>query len=133
MLSGDFAAYAVTLFVAHAVADYWIQTHRQAMTKGERRPEGVRACLGHVATYTAATMLFGAWSWWHLDLDIGIGGFVAGQLVSAISHYWADRRYTLAWLAKRLGKEGYYNSGGAAALDQSWHLLWIWVAAQVTF
>jgi hypothetical protein len=71
---------------------------------------------------------------------------VAGQLVSAVTHYWADRRTTLARLADALGKGGYYRLGaprpgrddnlslgtGAYALDQSWHWLWLGVAATVT-
>ncbi|MEV0285591.1 hypothetical protein AB0H36_15880 [Kribbella sp. NPDC050820] len=60
------------------------------------------------------------------------GRILIGQGVSAVTHYWADRRWTLAWLASKLGKTGYYDNGGAPALDQSWHWLWIGVAAYST-
>lgn len=37
-------------------------------------------------------------------LRISPAAFVAGQVVSAASHYWADRRFTLAQFAARTGK-----------------------------
>ncbi|MFI5732773.1 hypothetical protein ACIA49_21835 [Kribbella sp. NPDC051587] len=89
------------------------------MSKGARDREGALACLKHVITYTAITTALGALVWLKFDLHISLTGFIAGQAVSAITHYLADRRYTLAWLASKLGKTGYYNNGGAAALDQS--------------
>lgn len=58
----------------------------------------------------------------------------------AISHYWADRRSTLARLADRLGKGELYALGdgaaapagtGAYALDQSWHHAWLYIAALI--
>ena len=47
-----FAAIAITLYVAHHVGDYWIQTDHQACHKGAGGAEGRIACLKHVATYT---------------------------------------------------------------------------------
>ncbi|GAA4033865.1 DUF3307 domain-containing protein [Streptomyces plumbiresistens] len=141
MLAVTFAAYFVALWVAHEVADHWAQTHHQALTKGHRSRAGARSCLMHVTTYTALTAALGGLVWVVLDLQISL----AGQLVSAVTHYWADRRYTLAWLADRLGKSRYYVLGaprqghddnttlgtGAYALDQSWHHFWLFVAALI--
>ncbi|MEV0404982.1 hypothetical protein [Actinoallomurus sp. NPDC050550] len=80
-------------------------------------------------------------------------GFILGQVISAVTHYWADRRSTLRGLAEKLGKTAFYRLGaprtgtdkdgkerddnpslgtGAYALDQSWHKLWILIAAIVT-
>lgn len=106
-----FAAVLPALLVAHNVGDNWIQTHRQALTKGQRNRGGQLACLVHVATYTSTTAGVVGLLWWLLDLDISPLGFVLGQLVSAVTHYWADRRYTLAWLAGRLGKTPFYVLG----------------------
>lgn len=141
-----FTATAVTLWAAHAVADHFVQTHGQALGKGARTPSGVRACLAHVTTYTAVTAALVGLVWHQLQLPISPAGFVAGQLLSAVTHYWADRRYTLAGLARRLGKEAYYNLGapreghddnptlgtGAFQLDQAWHLFWLFAAALLT-
>ncbi|ANZ36870.1 hypothetical protein BBK82_13090 [Lentzea guizhouensis] len=141
-----FAAVLPGLLVAHNVADHWMQTHHQALTKGQAGTAGRIACLAHVATYTAVTAVVVALLWLVLDLDVSPVGFAAGQLVSAVTHYWADRRFTLARLAALLGKTAFYVLGmpragrddnptlgtGAYALDQSFHWLWLFVAALVT-
>ncbi|MEN3540981.1 hypothetical protein AAH991_38110 [Microbispora sp. ZYX-F-249] len=79
----------------------------------------------------------------HLQLTVP---YVAvALLVDAVSHFWADRRYTLAWLADLLGKGDYYRLGaprpgwndnvttgtGAYHLDQSWHVAWLGVGALI--
>jgi hypothetical protein len=45
------------LFVAHQVADHWIQTQHQADTKGCPGWPGRIACAAHVASYTATHRL----------------------------------------------------------------------------
>jgi hypothetical protein len=41
------------LYAAHLVADHWVQTQRQAVTKGLPGWPGRIGCAAHVATYTA--------------------------------------------------------------------------------
>ena len=132
MIAAAFAALLLALLAAHHVGDHWLQTHRQAQAKGARDRAGALACLAHVASYTACTVVFGALAWWLLDLPISPVGFAAGQVLSALTHYWTDRRFTLAWLARLVDKGEYYANGGAYALDQSFHWLWLTVAAGVT-
>lgn len=129
MLAATFAAYLLALLVAHTVGDHWVQTSAQADGKGARGRAGALACARHVASYTACTALAGAAVWRLLDLDISLAGFLAGQAVSAVTHYWADRRFTLAWLARRTGNGAYYDNGGAYQLDQSFHWFWLAIAA----
>lgn len=134
------------LLVAHNVADHWVQTGCQAGDKGLPGWSGRLACARHVATYTACTAgVVGLLVALHLAA-VTPAGFVAGQAVSAVTHYWADRRTTLAWLARVLGKGKFYRLGaprpgrddnlslgtGAYALDQSWHWLWLLIAALLT-
>jgi hypothetical protein len=109
-----------------------VQTDHQAQRKGERGVEGAAHCAAHVFSYTVCTTLAAALAWWALGLEVTPAGFVAGQALSAVTHYWADRRFTLAWLCARLGKAGYYERGGAYQLDQSWHWGWLTVAAALT-
>jgi putative flippase GtrA len=130
--AATFAAYLLALLVAHKVADHWIQTDTQACGKGARGRAGAFACARHVATYTAATSGFGFLVIAVLHLPVTLVAFLAGQGISAITHYWADRRFTLAWLCRILRKGKYYAKGGAYELDQSWHWLWLFVAALVT-
>ncbi|HEY2763319.1 MAG TPA: transcriptional regulator [Pseudonocardiaceae bacterium] len=106
-----FAVVLPGLLVAHNVADHWLQTDHQAGHKGLSGWPGRIACASHVATYTLTTVATVALLWWLLDLPISPLGFVAGQLVSAVTHYWADRRTTLAELCERLGKGDFYRLG----------------------
>lgn len=144
--TATFAAAGFGLLTAHTVADHWAQTHHQAMTKGLHGRAGRIACATHVATYTAITASTVGLLWIVFSLPITPVGFVAGQAVSAVTHYWADRRFTLAALCDRLGKGDFYRLGvpragrddnltlgtGAYALDQSWHWFWLGVAAFIT-
>ncbi len=141
-----FAVVLPTLLVAHNVADHWVQTSHQAANKGMPDRAGHWACFKHVASYTAVTAGAVVLVWILLGLPITTVSFAAGQLVSAITHYWADRRHTLAWLAELAGKGGFYRLGaprsgrddnpslgtGAYILDQSWHWAWLFAAALIT-
>jgi hypothetical protein len=107
----SFVATLVAMLVAHTVADHMFQTHHQATSKGGKGWAGRLACARHVAIYTTATagivVLLGAlhlavFSWW---------GLAAGQLVSAVTHYWADRITTLSVLAKAMGRGDFYRFG----------------------
>lgn len=144
--AATFAAVFVGLYVAHSVADHWVQTSHQSQHKGERGWPGRWACFKHVASYTATTFVAVVVLAAVLDLPITGDGIVGGQLVSAVTHYWADRRFTLAWLARIARKSEFYKLGapreghddaphigtGSYALDQSWHHLWLLIAALVT-
>lgn len=144
--AATFAAVAVGLLIAHRVADHWVQTEVQAATKGRRDRVGRAACARHVASYTAVTACVVLALWGVFQLDISWWGFAAGQLVSAVTHYWADRRFTLARLAVLAGHAPFYALGtprpgrddnpslgtGAYELDQSWHWGWLGVAAFLT-
>ena len=137
----------VALIGAHEVADYWLQTPCQAMTKGGPGWKGRAACARHVATLTATKVaaLLAAFAvtglpirplWWALGLGI-----------DAASHYWADRRTTLRRLAAWCGpgKAAFYDLGaprpghddnmpattGAALLDQAWHKGWLFVTVLI--
>lgn len=132
------------LLIAHNVADHWVQTDAQARDKSLPGWPGRLACLAHVASYTGVLTVFAGFLWIVFDLPISPLGLITGLVVSAISHYWADRRFTLAKFCRSLGKEKFYNLGkprdthdnpclgtGAYALDQSWHWYWIFVTTIV--
>lgn len=139
----SFAVVLPTLLVAHHVGDYWVQTDTQACTKGLPGWTGRVACAWHVATYTATCYVALVAVDWMLGLHLSPAGIVLGLAVSAVTHYVADRRTPLARLAGWLGKAPFWRLGtpregrddgpclgtGAHFLDQSWHQLWLWVAA----
>lgn len=150
--TATFAAAFAALYAAHSFGDHWVQTHTQACGKGAPTRAGRLACARHVATLASTKLLA-------LGLVMLVTGLrpdglwlVVGLLIDAVSHYWADRaakhpngtrRVTLAALAERLGKGDFYRMGsprmghgdqphlgtGAYALDQSWHVAWLFVAA----
>lgn len=143
--SSTFAAAFAALFAAHQFADHWVQTSRQSARKGLPGWPGRRACAAHVAWYTAAAALAVVAMTTSTGGTIPVSRTVAGLAVSGVSHYWIDRRTTLAILAEAVGKGEFYRFGaprkghddnpgigtGAYALDSSAHVLMLFVAALV--
>ncbi|MEW1636390.1 transcriptional regulator [Streptomyces sp. NPDC093801] len=150
MDAATFAAVFATLYVAHSVGDHWVQTSRQSADKGKTGWTGRLADARHVATLTATKLALLLPVALLLGLDLSVVGLVVGLGVDAVTHWWADRRSTLAWLAKATGQTEFYQLGtgahplhpvtaegtpaahlgtGAYALDQSFHHLWLLVAA----
>jgi hypothetical protein len=64
-----------------------------------------------VFTYTIVTAATVGFVWGVFGLTFSIWGFLTGQVVSAVTHYWADRRFTLEWLAAMLGKSEFHDLG----------------------
>jgi hypothetical protein len=147
---GTFAAVFVALYVAHSVGDHWVQTSCQSARKGLPGWTGRLAGARHVASLTATKAVLLALVAIVLGLHLSVLGLALGFGVDALTHWWADRRSTLAWLAKVTGKGEFYSLGtgahpvhpvtasgtpaahlgtGAYALDQSFHHLWLLVAA----
>ncbi|MBG0814167.1 DUF3307 domain-containing protein [Planomonospora sp. ID82291] len=140
-----FAAVFAALFAAHSVGDHWIQTHHQACAKGAPTTAGRLACLRHVATLTATKAAALAALAAATGLAFSLLPLAFGLAADALSHYWADRRTTLAALAERIGKGDFYRLGsprpgyddavhlgtGAYALDQSFHHLFLFAAALI--
>lgn len=152
-----FAAVFATLWVAHTVGDLWVQTSVQSADKGQhdRNPGqssrvGRLACTRHVIGLTLTKALFLALAAIVLDLPLSMAGVTVGLGLDAASHWWADRRSSLAWLAKVTGKSEFYSLGtgdhpahpvtaerkpaghlgtGAYALDQSFHAFFLFLAA----
>jgi hypothetical protein len=132
-----FAAVFGAYLTGHTVADYWVQTSAQALGKGAPGWAGRIACAKHVGTYTLTLAACLALAAWRLSLPVSPTWAATGLAVSAITHYFADRRKPLANLADLLGNGEFWRSGeglasGAAHLDQSWHWLWLFAAALIT-
>jgi hypothetical protein len=146
-----FAALFAALYAAHQVGDHWVQTQHQATAKAARGWAGRLACARHVATLTATKAAAVALVAAVVGLAVHPAYVAAGLAIDAASHYWADRRTTLAalaaWMGRTLspGKADFFYLGaprpgrddaphlgtGAYALDQSWHVGWLLVAALV--
>ncbi|MFF0430349.1 transcriptional regulator [Streptomyces sp. NPDC004520] len=148
--AATFAAVFIALYVAHGVGDHWVQTHHQACTKGGAGWTGRLACGRHVLTLTLTKAVALTTVVLVLDLRVTVPGLLIGLGLDAATHYWADRRTTLARFAQSIRKGEYFALGtaahpdhpvtaagepavtlgtGAFHLDQSWHLLWLGIAA----
>jgi hypothetical protein len=93
-------------------------------------------CAAHVGTYTATLALFLLAAAWWLRLPLSGGWIASGLAVSAVTHYFADRRSPLRKLAERTGSGQFWATGsglatGAALLDQAWHWGWLFVSALI--
>jgi hypothetical protein len=140
-----FAAVFIALYAAHAVGDHWVQSSAQALSKGTPGWPGRLACARHVATLTVTKLAALALVTAVLALPLSWLAAAAGLGVDAVTHYWADRRFTLARLARIAGKGEFWSLGapraghddnpslgtGAYALDQSWHIAWLFIAALI--
>ncbi|MGW2113433.1 transcriptional regulator [Streptomyces sp. NPDC001948] len=150
MTAAVFAAVFVALFIGHSVGDHWVQTSCQAAQKGRPGWVGRLADARHVLGLTITKGILLTAVVLVLDLHVTALGLVAGLGIDAATHWWADRRSTLAWLAKVTGKTEFLTLGtpahpahpvtaeggyaptlgtGAYALDQSFHHLFLGVAA----
>lgn len=131
-----FAVALGAYLAGHQVADHWVQTPGQGARKALPGWPGRRACAAHVATYTLTLAAFLALAAWRLSVPVSPGNAAAGLAVSAVTHYFADRRAPLWRLADRLGRAEMRARGepfgGGYALDQSWHWGWLFVAALLT-
>ncbi len=144
-MTSVFAAVFIALWVGHHIGDHWVQTHRQACGKGAPTREGRMLCLEHVATLTATKAAALLAALWILHVEVSTPALVAGLALDAASHYLVDRRFPLERMAAAIGKTGFYQLGqprpgtddaphlgtGAYALDQSWHIGWLFVAALI--
>lgn len=140
-----FAALFAALYAAHEVGDHWVQRESQALGKGAPGWPGRLACAGHVASITAVKVAAVALAVLALRMPVALPWLAAGLALDAAAHYWADRRSTLARLARAAGKGGLWALGaprpgrddaphlgtGAYALDQSFHIAFLFAAALV--
>jgi hypothetical protein len=138
--SATFAAVGVALYAAHHVGDHWLQRHAEAIGKGGPGWPGRLLCARHVATLTATKLTALLVTAAAVHLPLSLLGVVVGLVVDAASHYVIDRRAPLAALARLLGKAEFHALGdgatapvgtGAYALDQSWHIAWLWITALI--
>jgi hypothetical protein len=152
-----FVAVLAASLIAHDLGDYYMQTGSQSWRKRRRghadhhRDEcttratcahrtrtGRLACAGHVASYTATQVALLALVSRVLGLGLGWRAIAAGQLVSAVTHYYMDREYTAQAMHDALGKGFLHRLGpgapftGGKLLDQTWHKFWLFVAALAT-
>jgi hypothetical protein len=131
-----FAVVYAALHAAHQVGDHWVQLHGQAVNKGRPGWTGRFHCAAHVASYLVTCFLFIAVAALVLGLDLDLvgPGMGLGMAVNGLTHYIADRRTPLMWMARRTGHGEFIDTCGPEAaykLDQSWHTAWLFASALI--
>src|SRR5690606_37344481 len=96
------ALVAVAYLAGHAVGDYWAQTDHQASHKSRPGWAGRRACAAHVGALTAAHTVTLALVLAATATSVHPLSAALGLTITAATHYWADRRWTLNALATRI-------------------------------
>lgn len=140
--AAQFAAVYAALTASHEVADHWVQRDSEAVAKGKPGEEGVRACVSHVATYTAtqAAAVYAVQR--ATGMRLSWRRAALGLAVSAVTHYVADRQgghwrdpepRGVVRLAAVTGHAGWLSRdpGAGYLMDQAWHKGWIAVAAAI--
>jgi Protein of unknown function (DUF3307) len=116
--------------VAHLVGDYLFQTDWQARNKsGGLSGRGVacRALLSHVSSYTVAFLP--AFVWIGTELDGG-WAIVAAVLIFLPHLVIDDGRLVRLYLSRVKRADG-WDLGLAASVDQSFHVLSLWLVAML--
>jgi uncharacterized protein DUF3307 len=113
--------------VAHMVGDYLLQTDWQARHKrgGLSSRTAFRALVSHVSTYTLAFVP--AFIWIGSELDVG-WAIVAAVLVFVPHLLIDDGRVVRLYLNRVKHVEG-FDVGIASSVDQSFHVLSLWLVA----
>ena len=116
--------------VAHMVGDYLLQTDWQARHKRRGLSGDAlsrRALFTHVTTYTLAFLP--AFVWITSDLDAA-WAVLAAVLIYVPHLLIDDGRLVLLYLARVKRVDG-MNVGLAASVDQSFHVLSLWLVAML--
>jgi hypothetical protein len=113
--------------VAHMVGDYLLQTDWQARHKRGGLTDRVafRALFSHVTTYTLAFVP--AFVWIATELDVGWAA-VAAVLVFVPHLLIDDGRVVRLYLSRVKHVEG-FDVAIASSVDQSFHVLSLWLVA----
>ena len=114
--------------VCHLVGDYLLQTDWQAANKRGglgRDAEARRALFAHVTTYTLAFVPALVW----LGGEVGAEAIAVGLAIFAAHLVQDDGRLLTAYLARVKGPGAVSNRAVAVAVDQSFHILILFVTA----
>jgi len=103
---------AVAYLAGHAVGDYWAQTDHQAAHKARPGWPGRRVCAAHVGALTAAHTVALALVLAATATSVHPVSAALGLTITAVTHYWADRRWTLTALADRITRTHEFRVAG---------------------
>jgi hypothetical protein len=121
------SVFAVFL-VAHMVGDYLVQTDWQARNKrGGLSGAGVarRALLSHVTSYTLAFLPAFVW----IAIELGAAWAVLAAALVFLPHLGIDDGRVVRFYLSRVKHADGFDVGLAASVDQSFHVLSLFLVA----
>ena len=116
--------------VAHMVGDYLLQTDWQARHKrGGLGPDPVarKALVSHVSTYTLAFLPAFIW----IGVELGAIWAIIAAVLVFIPHLIIDDGRVVSLYLARVKRVDGLNLGVAASVDQSFHVVSLFLAAMV--
>ena len=116
--------------VAHMVGDYLLQTDWQARHKrGGLGPDPVarKALVSHVSTYTLAFLPAFIW----IGSELGAIWAIIAAVLVFIPHLIIDDGRVVSLYLARVKRVDGLNLGVAASVDQSFHVVSLFLAAMV--
>ena len=124
----SWVAVLAAFLVAHMVGDYLLQTDWQARHKRDglsNDPVARRALVTHVTTYTLAFLPALIWIGTELEPAWAV---IAGALIF-VPHLLIDDGRAVRLYLVRVKRADGMNIGLAASVDQSFHVLSLWLVA----
>jgi hypothetical protein len=116
--------------VAHMVGDYLLQTDWQARHKRgglSGDPVARKALVSHVTTYTLAFLPAFIW----IGVELNVIWAIAAAILVYVPHLIIDDGRVVAFYLMRVKRADGLNLGLAASVDQSFHVLSLFLAAMV--
>ena len=126
----SWVAVLAAFLVAHMVGDYLLQTDWQARHKRDglsNDPVARRALVTHVTTYTLAFLPALIWIGTELEPAWAV---IAGALIF-VPHLLIDDGRAVRLYLVRVKRADGMNIGLAASVDQSFHVLSLWLVAML--
>ncbi|MFE6679583.1 DUF3307 domain-containing protein [Streptomyces sp. NPDC057729] len=124
-----FADLAFLLYVGHLIADYPLQTDHQAGCKAGPGVKGWTANLAHAVTHTVVCALLLALGAAVLGWRLPLLPALAAVLWIGATHSVIDRRWPVAAWMRLARQSTWAANGGAAHVDQTAHIVALFVAA----
>jgi hypothetical protein len=126
-VSVNWVSVFAAFLVAHMVGDYLLQTDWQARNKRGGLSGGIafRALAMHVTTYTAAFVP--ALVWIADELDVGWAVLTAALIF--LPHFVIDDGRIVRFYLARVKRADGFDLGLAASVDQSFHVLSLFLVA----
>lgn len=104
--------------IGHMVGDYILQTHSMATQKKQNSP----VCFLHSSIWALAVCIFAGWT----------NNLVAIAFLT-LAHYVIDRTNVVRWMMSKyqpLFVEPPFAPWSLIVVDNTWHLVQIWIASK---